>query len=394
MDCGGGGICAQSVCQELEYSADATRHATLYAASTQRDARVPFWVQAAMVFGNNRLEAVMEPMFHPHHIALGALSEDAQKAIMLAGYVPAMQLLSDSVHLSSAVALELLNKPEPWRFRGAVRKIDDQERIADMARSAGTYAALLARNDNTPTSVLDTIALAGTAASLWALANPRTSEVVRRKVLTADTVTALTMTGQSNSDRLARSMELAFANPWLVERAEKLPTRVQRALVIDPDRLHGTAERINGITPRGWPMTKLIPDGDLAQMSIDALLTSVCSTTALVAVRRDELTLEQARKFCVEGTEGLEAPVLARYLRRFGIAVAEELHLSSTKLQTTAQLEPSGVHCGIKGVNEATALVAPLLGSDITAWKTYFALGVNGHRDVEEMARAAQAVLR
>ncbi len=336
----------------------------------------------------------MEPTFHPHHIALGALCEDAQNAIMLTGHVPAMQLLSDSVHLFPAVALELLNKPEPWRFRGAVRKIDDQVRIADMARSAGTYAALLARNDNTPTSVLDTIALAGTAASLWALMNPRTSEAVRRKVLTATTVEALTLPGSSNSDRLARSMELAFANPWLVECAEKLPSRVLRALLINPDRLPGTDERIQGVTSRRWPMTKLIPDGDLAQMSISELLTSVCSTTALVAIRRDELTLDQARTFCSEGQEGVEAPVLARYLRRFGIAVGESVQLSTTKRETTAQLEPAGIHCGIKGVNEATSLVAPVLGTDVTAWKTYFALGVNGHRDVEEMAEAAQAVVR
>lgn len=325
--------------------------------------------------------------FHPRFIALLDLDVEAQEAIIAVGEKLTLGVLSDSPHLKPAAAKLLLARNGRGRFRNALRRIDDVELIEKYAVGGGTNAGLVARNVRTPVKVLDRIAKGRTQASFWALANPLTSEDVRRSELTVPYIEEVTALGQSNSDRLSRSMELAFANPWLGEIAEQLPSRVQRALLIDPRRTEETVERLMKLNRRLWPMVKLIPEGDLWEMSVEKLATSVCSTTALVALERDELSLREAKLFCQTWDEDVEAPVLARYVKRFGVEVLEGLKLSGTKVATTAQLEPGAWYHDAEASRTKSAV--GILGNDTDAWRAYFALSNAGHTDALEMAQAA-----
>jgi hypothetical protein len=137
-------------------------------------------------------------------------------------------------------------------------------------------------------------------------------------------------------------------------------------------------------------MVKLIPEGDLWEMSIEKLTTAVCSTTALVALERDELSLREAKLFCCTWDEDAEAPVLARYVKRFGVEVLDGLKLSGTKVATTAQLEPGAWYQNAGVARTKTA--ARILQADAVAWQAYFALAAAGHTDAQEMAEAAVRV--
>jgi hypothetical protein len=328
--------------------------------------------------------------FQPRFIALLDLDVEAQEAIIAVGEKLTLGVLSDSPHLKPRAAKQLLCRNGRGRFRNALRRIDDLELIEKYATGGGTNAGLLARNIHTPVAVLDRIAKSRTQASFWALANPLTSEDVRRSELSVGYIEEATALGQSNSDHLSRAMELALANPWLGEIAEQLPSRVQRALLIDPRRSADTVERLTGSNKRLWPMVKLIPEGDLWEMSIEKLTTAVCSTTALVALERDELSLREAKLFCCTWDEDAEAPVLARYVKRFGVEVLDGLKLSGTKVATTAQLEPGAWYQNAGVARTKTA--ARILQADAVAWQAYFALAAAGHTDAQEMAEAAVRV--
>ena len=330
----------------------------------------------------------------PWRIALCALSNDAQVAITDSREPRLKRMLAVSPFLTHDAAVRLLSQ-RGLHANVAVRALTDPAQLAAAAETKGMRAMWAARNRLTPSTSLAQLAKrTGSPARYWALCNESLDESVSKVELTEYSVATLVRTGGSNADFLSRAVELVEHNWWMAATPDRWPATVRRALALDPRAEAELIHRIREAGPTKWPMFNHRPATPTATMTTAELVAHGGTTTARAALQRPDLTALQARSLVMWHGGEVEAPVIAGTVTRFGVAVADGISASNTKLEAAVTLEPSVAFVSAQapnlyGLDDTADTAGAILGGNVQGWNVYAALADTGHRNMCEMADAA-----
>jgi len=336
-----------------------------------------------------------------------------QLSLLRSGMDDHVATLASSPHLHPEAALSLLKAAEsdsimisPSTSWKAIKAISDQDRLADyISKGSFARAAAAAQNPNAPqASLVEALASSDPNVVMSALINPSTPERERREFVDPSFLNSVAIVGSSLAHSVIRAAELVLNNPWLSEIPQDLDNVFHRAMACSPDSSVETVLSLKKFSRSGGKFVRshpLVLDKNKSwdDYTLDDLCNHTHPTSDLVALSRPACTEKHAaRMLSRKAPKEIEPQVLARILRRFGLAPLTLL-TSPPKFAGSRTSGAAFAHSSAEWLDywnddssqkfvAATGLI-DTLGSDVDAWEMCMALLPKWRLGYDQLASTA-----
>lgn len=306
------------------------------------------------------------------------------------------RVLATSLHAPEVVVNELANSNSPMVSSKALRRSTDLELVNKIATGNSIKSIGALWNLNVSPEILEKqLDSENRTLAAIAYAHPHTPLEARKSKLTPELADKITDVGGALGEGVVRAMEITLNSPWLTEDPTIWPNLIKRAISNLPGTTKECLLEIKKSGWAGWKPAQAHPSKtglDCSEMSPQELINIDSAASDLLAVGKQELTLDQA-KILFDFRRNMPEPhVISRLVERFGMELfCGTYPIASTRVTSSSWRIPMIEYYDQFNKIEVQdyKLAVSILEENTHAWEIFLKLYSSWSGSVSDLARAS-----